>query len=85
MTRPLLILALALGAGNASADELPPEIPAKDFPQLHAMFKPYPGEFAWRDEIPYLTSLQAAREKAAAEGKPILLWAAADGHPLTQS
>ena len=32
-------------------------------------------------QVPWLTSLWEAREKAAAEGKPILLWEM-DGHPL---
>jgi hypothetical protein len=36
----------------------------------------------WRNEIPWLTNLTEARAKAAAEGKPILVWIAADGHPL---
>ncbi|MEO2088671.1 MAG: hypothetical protein ABGY75_04120, partial [Gemmataceae bacterium] len=33
------------------------------------------------DKIPWLTSIWDAREKAAKEGKPILLWEM-DGHPL---
>jgi len=48
------------------------------FPKLHALIRPKPGGF---DEIPWLTSLWQARQKAAAEGKPILLWVG-DGHPL---
>ncbi len=77
--------AVAIAALAFPADDLPGVIPAKDFERLQAMIRPYPGEYAWRDEITYFTSLQEAREKAAAEGKPLLLWAAADGHPLTQS
>ncbi|HKB35934.1 MAG TPA: hypothetical protein VKD72_05740 [Gemmataceae bacterium] len=48
------------------------------FPKLHALIRPRPGGF---DDIPWLTSLWQARKKAAAEGKPILLWVG-DGHPL---
>ena len=33
------------------------------------------------DDVPWLTSLSEARQKAAAEGKPILIWVG-DGHPL---
>jgi hypothetical protein len=46
------------------------------------MIKPMPGQFAWREEIPWLTSIQEARLKAAAEEKPLLIWIAADGQPL---
>jgi hypothetical protein len=51
---------------------------AASFPNLHALIRPRPGGF---DEIPWMTSLWQARKKAAAEGKPILLWVG-DGHPL---
>lgn len=47
---------------------------------LHALIKPSEGEEKWR-EIPWMVSLWEARQKAAAEGKPILLWEM-DGHPL---
>ncbi len=62
--------------------DLPPEIRPEDFAKLHALIRPPAGEFAWRDEIPWLLSLGEARAKAAAEGKPILIWNAADGSPL---
>jgi hypothetical protein len=55
---------------------------AEQFAKLQAMIKPQPGEFAWRDDIPWFTSIQEAREQAAKEGKPILIWVAADGQPL---
>lgn len=42
--------------------------------------RPAAGEDRYA-EIPWLTSLWEARKKAAAEGKPILLWEM-DGHPL---
>ncbi len=47
---------------------------------LHAVIKPQTDEEAWA-KIPWMTSLWEARKKAAAEGKPILLWEM-DGHPL---
>jgi hypothetical protein len=53
-------------------------IPPAEFGTLHALIKPKPGGF---DEVPWLTSLWEARKKAAAEGKPILIWVG-DGHPL---
>jgi len=62
---------------RASAD-VKDSLSAASFPNLHALIRPRPGGF---DEIPWLTSLWQARKKAAAEGKPILLWVG-DGHPL---
>ncbi len=47
---------------------------------LHALIKPQAAEEAW-SKIPWMTSLWEARQKAAAAGKPILLWEM-DGHPL---
>src|SRR5262245_23498229 len=51
---------------------------ADQFDRLRALIKPRPGGFA---DVPWMTSLWEARKKAAAEGKPILLWVG-DGHPL---
>lgn len=73
---------IALGVVLLLPGDLPGEIRTEDFAKLHAMIRPPGGEFAWRDEIPWLLSLGEARRKAAAEGKPILIWNAADGSPL---
>ncbi len=56
-----------------------PIAPAQ-FAKLHALIKPAADDEKW-NEIPWLSSLWQARQKAAAEGKPILLWEM-DGHPL---
>ena len=53
---------------------------APNFGKLHALIKPQPKEERWA-EIPWMTNLWDARQRAAAEGKPILLWET-DGHPL---
>jgi hypothetical protein len=50
------------------------------FESLHSLITPKPAEEKWQ-QIPWLTSLWDARQKAAAAGKPILLWEM-DGHPL---
>jgi hypothetical protein len=42
--------------------------------------RPAAGEDKF-DQVPWLTSLWQARQQAAKEGKPILLWEM-DGHPL---
>ncbi|MCI0456205.1 MAG: DUF3578 domain-containing protein [Gemmataceae bacterium] len=59
-----------------AADPIDPE----QFDKLHTLIKPSAGEDRWA-EIPWLASLWEARQRAAAEGKPILLWEM-DGHPL---
>jgi hypothetical protein len=67
------------GRAEGKAD-LP--ISPEQFAKLHQLIKPLPGQLAWRDEIPWLTGAQEAREKAAAEGKPLLIWIAANGQPV---
>jgi hypothetical protein len=77
--RMLVLLAGAglLGPSRLSAAE---PIAPKDFADLHALIKPGSGEEKWA-RIPWLASLWEARRRAAAEGKPILLWEM-DGNPL---
>jgi hypothetical protein len=55
-------------------------ITPEQFATLHALIKPTSQEEKW-SQIPWMESLWQARKKAAAEGKPILLWEM-DGHPL---
>jgi hypothetical protein len=72
MAALIVVVAASIGPVALSPDT---------FDALQALIRPQPGEFAWYDEIPWLTSIQEAREKAAAEGKPILVWCSADGQP----
>lgn len=73
----LFVLAvLAVGGSALAADRLSPE----QFRRLHELIKPEAAEEKWA-QIPWRTSLWEAREVAAREGKPILLWEM-DGHPL---
>ena len=69
-------MAVAAVAAARASDPIAPQ----QFGKLHALIKPGAGEDRWA-EIPWLTSLWEARRRAAAEGKPILLWEM-DGHPL---
>jgi hypothetical protein len=55
-----------------------PGIGADQFDRLRALIKPKPGGYA---DLPWMTDLWEARRKAAAEGKPLLVWVG-DGHPL---
>ena len=72
----VVVLVCGLAQLAAAADP----IPAARFGALHGVVKPTPDEQQW-EQVPWMTSLWEARQRAAAEGKPILLWEM-DGHPL---
>lgn len=61
----------------AAVDPLAPE----QFTKTHALIKPHPGESRWA-EVPWLLSVYDARKKAAAEGKPIFIWAGGGAPPI---
>jgi hypothetical protein len=76
MTKALALFLVSSVA--ASAQERAPE----PFEKLHRMVRSDPAEAPWA-EIDWMTSVWQARERAAREGKPLLLWAAGGGgHPL---
>jgi len=83
MTRRRMFLAASfivlLSAVSARGDR-PVTIEAGEFERLHRMLKPQPGESRWM-EIDWYPNVWEARRKAAAEGKPILLWAGSGGAP----
>ena len=78
VTRLLLILPVSLAFLPAlpAAEPIRPE----QFDKLHALISPSKDEEKFL-AIPWQTSLWDARQKAAREGKPILIWEM-DGHPL---
>ncbi len=76
----LLTVAAWVAASFSAWARAAEPVPAKQFENLHALIKPKPTEMKWT-QIPWLASLWDARQKAAAAGKPILLWEM-DGHPL---
>ena len=78
LTRAAILgtLLLWLAARLPASDPIEP----RQFAKLHAIIKPKTSESQW-EQIPWLVSLWEARQRAAAEGKPILLWEM-DGHPL---
>ena len=61
-----------------------PEITAADYGRLLAAIKPQRGESPWR-EIAWLTNVTEARRKASAENKPLVIFTAADGSPLSRT
>lgn len=46
---------------------------ADSFPQLNKQIRPQPGESRWL-EVPWLIDVHEARQKAAAEGKPLFVY-----------
>jgi hypothetical protein len=70
------MLMLAIGAPAVAAEPIRTE----QLKDLLALIKPGKDEDRWTS-IPWLTDLWQARQLAAKEGKPILLWEM-DGHPL---
>jgi hypothetical protein len=66
------------GVSLAPAGPLP--LGDAEVAQLRKVIRPAAGEDPF-DTIPWETNLWEARAKAAADGKPILLWEM-DGHPL---
>ena len=77
------LLVLGVAAACAHADSVP-EISPADFERLLAAIKPQQGESPWR-EIAWLTNVTEARRKASAENKPLVIFTAADGSPLSRT
>jgi hypothetical protein len=78
------LLVLGLASTFARGDETVPEITTTDFERLLAAIKPQQGESPWR-QIPWLTNISEARRKASAENKPLVIFTAADGSPLSRT
>jgi hypothetical protein len=79
MKRHLALATLALAALAAPLGGAEP-ISRDQVAKLQALIRPAAGEEKWQ-QIPWQVDLWKARQQAAAEGKPILLWEM-DGHPL---
>jgi len=74
------VVAVGVLVWFATPSAAAPPLTAEDATKLRAVIRPADGEDPF-DTIPWETSLWEARKKAAAAGKPILLWEM-DGHPL---
>jgi hypothetical protein len=77
-------LVLGVAATCAHSDVGVPEISSADFDRLLAAIKPQRGESPWR-EIAWLTNVTDARRRASAENKPLVIFTAADGSPLSRT
>lgn len=80
----LLSLTLLVVTSLASAEDRIAPIAAEDFNPLLTAIKPQRGESPWR-EINWLTNVTEARRRAVAEDKPIVIFTAADGSPLSRT
>jgi hypothetical protein len=77
----LLILGICSTHGYGDAI---PKFSKDEFEHLLPMIKPQKGESPWR-EVPWLTNVTEARRKAIAEDKPLVIFTAADGSPLSRT
>jgi hypothetical protein len=79
---PAAVVLAAAGLALSRPADLPTAPPLSDagVARLRQVVPPAAGEDPFA-AIPWETDLWAARQKAAAAGKPILLWEM-DGHPL---
>jgi len=78
-----LIATMGTIFGGATAQEAGskrPPLSLAAVEKLHGFLKPQPGESRWM-EIDWHPSVWEARRKAAAEGKPLLIWAGSGGAP----
>ena len=80
LSRALFAAGLLAASANLGGAE-PPAIPLERFQEIHDLVRPGAGEARWA-EIPWVACLWQARRKAAAEGKPLLLWMATEGNPV---
>lgn len=79
-TTSLLVLAAASASLPIVSSAEGPPLAAPEFAKLHAMLKPQAGESRWM-EVEWYPSIWEARRKAAAEGKPLFIWAGSGGAP----
>jgi hypothetical protein len=78
-SRTVLTIGLAVVAGVLRGDE-PSAMSGPQFDKLHALIKRQPHESRWI-QIDWYPSVQEGRERAAAEGKPLFIWAGSGGAP----
>jgi hypothetical protein len=85
-TKPVLpvILIAGLCCTPVYGEEAIPELSAKEWQHLLATIKPQKGESPWR-EVPWLTNVTEARRQASALDKPLVIFTAADGSPLSRT
>jgi hypothetical protein len=84
IAKRLFPVLLILGFSTSAYADKVTEISDDDFDRLLTAIKPQRGESPWR-EIPWLTNVTEARRKARDEDKPLVIFTAADGSPLSRT
>jgi hypothetical protein len=74
------LLALLLATVTAQGAGVQ-RLPRDQFDKLHQMIRVQPDEQRFW-QIPWKLTITEAREQAAAQGKPIFVWAGAGGAPI---
>jgi len=74
------LLAGLLATSTGRTEDAKP-LRAEDFAKLHKLVRVQPEEQRFW-QIPWKLTIAEAREQAAKEGKPILVWAGAGGAPI---
>lgn len=88
LAEPTSAAALRGGAteGEPQATQAKPSAASNEakrhFEKLSALLRPLPGEYDWRDAVPWHTRIQAARRQAVKEDKPILIFSCANAFVL---
>ncbi len=59
-----------------------PDEAKRSFEKLSALLRPLPGEYDWRDAVPWQTRIQTARQLAVKEDKPLLIFSCANAFVL---
>jgi hypothetical protein len=78
---PICALAGVFLCSGPSVAKGPKSLTPEGFDRLHQMIKPQLCESRFL-EIPWVLSLSEARQQAAREGKPMLVWAGGWGVPI---
>jgi hypothetical protein len=76
MRRCVLFLALLIVLSAPRPTLGADSVPADQFDPLVKLIKPTAAESTW-SSIPWMSDINAARKKAAAEGKPLFVWTTA--------
>jgi hypothetical protein len=74
-----VLLLCAFWLSTAAAQESPEKLPG-DFDAIHKLIRRGPGESRWM-EIQWHPAVWEARQNAAAQGKPLFIWAGSGGAP----
>jgi hypothetical protein len=77
-----VVVTLLWAQSQSATDHLPPPIAPEKFDRLHRMLVPTAEELAEFWDLPWEIDIHTAREKAAAQDKPILGYLGANGSSL---